>query len=70
MITTNRNVFLGIHVTPSLKQALVREMNKRRHNGDSGKPNYAISQSLVSYQLLREALILQGHEDLEKDEVY
>lgn len=69
MITTNRNVFIGVHVTPKLKQALVRELNKRRQNGTI-KPDLTVSQSRVSYELLREALIAQGHDDLETDEVY
>lgn len=67
MITTNRNVFLGIHITPRVKRALVAEMERRKNSHLTGQ---MMSQSYVSYELLRQALIAQGYTDLETDEIY
>lgn len=67
MITTNRNIFLGIHITPKLKNALLSEIYKRRQAKE--EPEHVLSQSRVSYDLLRQALIAQGYDDLEHDEI-
>ena len=67
-ITTNRNIFLGVHITPTLKLALTAEVNRQRKSG--GVPEHTITQSSVTYQLLRQALIDAGYPELERDEVY
>lgn len=68
MITTNRNVFLGIHITQSVKDALSKEVQKRRQP-DGKPPDYSISLSLVGYELLKNALIQHGYADLVNDDV-
>lgn len=67
MITTNRNIFLGIHITPGLKKALSAEVFRRK--SENGKIDYTVSQSLVGYELLRAALIKEGYLELEADAV-
>lgn len=64
MITTNRNVFIGIHVTPNVKKALVKEVEKRRDKTDDSR----FSQSRLVYELLKEGLIKEGHIELQHDQ--
>lgn len=66
MITSNRNIFLGIHITPKLKDALKAEVERRRLE-QKDTPEYLMSVSRVGYDLLREVLITKGHEDLKQD---
>jgi hypothetical protein len=68
VITTNRNVFFGLHVTRAVKVAIQKEVKRLREDSKEGM-EYTISGSSVGYDLLKQALIERGYGELQNDEV-